>query len=688
MYRVIFYCPDTNLKYDGRTPDRIGLGGGKTAFIRMAKALRDLDNEVIVYGNSDPGNYDGVEYRNFTSLKHAECDILVVMTTSKLDLTDWDPETVVSRLSILWVQGIAPIRGLDHTHFDYVYAVSGYLHNVVRHEWGIPSSKIVTTSNAFSEENAQAAQQNSPARDKYGIVFASHPSKGLSRVIEIVNALREYDSRFYLDIYGGNRLWDAESQDDDLPDSDHIRFRGLVGQWELYHRLRSYNFMIAMSGVPDACSLTLIEAKKAGVLVLASAVGSNAEIIQHEYDGFILEDDYLSPECKDQCVKLILRLVNDDTYAEKIRSKAMSCSLSWHAIAKEWLAHWDAVLQTDNRPWAMKRRPKVSVVMSVYNGEPYLKEAVDSILGQTLWDFEFIIVNDGSTDGAGELLRSYDDPRIVVIDQSNQGTWAALNKGIQYARGEYIARMDADDISHPRRLQNQVEFLDNNRDVGLVGTSGYKIDAYGRVQELYRVPTTDTDIKCELPHGHPYLGASMMCRRATLDRIGSFRNCNAEDFDLWLRISERFPMMNLEEPLYKFRRTGNTRTALHEAEIIQSVITCRHEALKRYLQGQDSEGYPRLRHTPVLGMPILDLRRKELGPYSKTLHAWGDAFLWKDNRTAQALYARAVLSNPFIPRRWAALLKSWIIQHDRGYRLARKVKETLADKGLVTKSVE
>lgn len=688
MYRVIFYCPDTNLKYDGRTPDRIGLGGGKTAFIRMAKALRDLGNEVIVYGNSDPGNYDGVEYRNFTSLKHAECDILVVMTTSKLDLTDWDPETVVSRLSILWVQGIAPIRGLDHTHFDYVYAVSGYLHNVMLHEWGIPSAKIVTTSNAFSEENAQAAQQNSPARDKYGIVFASHPSKGLSRVIEIVNALREHDSRFYLDIYGGKRLWDAESRDEDLLESAHIRFRGLVGQRELCCRLRGYNFMIAMSGVPDACSLTLIEAKKAGVLVLASAVGSNAEIIQHEYDGFILEDDYLSPECKDQCVKLILRLVNDDTYAEKIRSRAMAYSISWHTIAKEWSAHWDAVLQTDNQPWVMKRCPKVSVVMSVYNGDSYLNEAIDSILGQTLWDFEFIIVNDGSTDGTGELLRFYDDPRIVVIDQSNHGLWMALNKGIQYARGEYIARMDADDISHPRRLQYQVEFLEKNRNVALVGASFHKIHADGRTHFLWSQPTSDGDIKSELPYGNRFNHSSVVFRRAVLDRVGLYRKHEAEDYDLWLRISERYAVANLRQPSIKLRRTGTTRTALYEDEIIQSVIRCRREALKRYLQGQDSEGYPRLRHSPVLGVPLLDLNWEELGPYSQTLHSWGDAFLWKDNRTAQALYARAVLLNPFTPRHWAALLKTWIIQHDQVYRLARKVKETLADKGLVTKSAE
>jgi len=155
-----------------------------------------------------------------------------------------------------------------------------------------------------------------------------------------------------------------------------------------------------------------------------------------------------------------------------------------------------------------------------------------------------------------------------------------------------------------------------------------------------------------------------------------------------LRISERFSIANLEEPLYSFRRTGNTRTVLNEDEFYMSVAICRREALKRYLDGQDSTGYPSLDHTPIVGIPILDLGWKELGPYSHTLHAWGNTIVWKDNRAAAALHVKAVVLNPFNPRFWAAFLKSWIIQHHRIYQVAYRVKALLSYNNPLRKIVD
>jgi len=116
-------------------------------------------------------------------------------------------------------------------------------------------------------------------------------------------------------------------------------------------------------------------------------------------------------------------------------------------------------------------RPKISVIMSVYNGEKYLREAIESILNQTFRDFEFIIINDGSTDKTSEILSSYNDPRIVIINNKrNIGLTKSLNKGLKMVKGEYIARQDADDVSLPERLERMVNFLDMNRDVGLLGS--------------------------------------------------------------------------------------------------------------------------------------------------------------------------------------------------------------------------
>ncbi len=130
----------------------------------------------------------------------------------------------------------------------------------------------------------------------------------------------------------------------------------------------------------------------------------------------------------------------------------------------------------------MSENPKVSVIMSVYNGDKYLREAIESILNQTFTDFEFIIVNDGSTDNSLEIIESYDDERIKTINnKKNIGLTKSLNKALKFAKGKYIARQDADDVSLPNRFEKQVEYLDSHPEVALVGTSVYLIDENGKI---------------------------------------------------------------------------------------------------------------------------------------------------------------------------------------------------------------
>ena len=159
--------------------------------------------------------------------------------------------------------------------------------------------------------------------------------------------------------------------------------------------------------------------------------------------------------------------------------------------------------------------PRVSVVMSVYNGTRYLSEAMNSILGQTLSDFEFIIINDGSTDSTRDIIVSHDDPRIRLIDnESNQGLPISLNKGIHTARGAYIARQDADDISLLERLEKQSVFLDEHGSVSVLGCWWTYLDIDGDTFSSGKIPNNDRIIQENLirrnvkfPHG------SLMFRR-------------------------------------------------------------------------------------------------------------------------------------------------------------------------------
>ena len=200
--------------------------------------------------------------------------------------------------------------------------------------------------------------------------------------------------------------------------------------------------------------------------------------------------------------------------------------------------------------------PKVSVVMSVYNGDKHLREAVESILHQTFRGFEFIIVDDGSTDRTWEILASYEDPRIALVrNEENIGLTKSLNRGLEMARGEYVARQDADDISLPERLEKQVEFLENNAEVGLLSCCFIEIDDEGRSVSIQRLPAEDTDLQERLLISNCFCHGAAMFRRECLESVGAYRQEFefAQDYDLWLRISERYKVANLEEALYEWR---------------------------------------------------------------------------------------------------------------------------------------
>jgi len=204
--------------------------------------------------------------------------------------------------------------------------------------------------------------------------------------------------------------------------------------------------------------------------------------------------------------------------------------------------------------------PGISVVMSVYNGERFLRQAVDSIFNQTFSDFEFIVVDDGSTDGTAEILSSYAraDSRLCVVTQENRGLVKSLNRAIGMARGEYIARMDADDISMPERLAIQVRWLDAHPQIAVLGTRYDEIDESGRVIRRGNRYAGSTLVERALLQGNSsvFCHGSVMFRRTCFEHIGGYREQfknAAEDYDLWLRMAERYELDNIVETLYQHR---------------------------------------------------------------------------------------------------------------------------------------
>lgn len=204
--------------------------------------------------------------------------------------------------------------------------------------------------------------------------------------------------------------------------------------------------------------------------------------------------------------------------------------------------------------------PEISVLMSVYNGRPFLDAAVSSILSQDFGDFEYIIIDDGSTDGSADDLEHWRqrDARIRLLHQENLGLPTALNRGLREARGALIARMDADDVSLPQRFRLQRDFLQAHPDVGVLGTGIVRIDEEEReTPEHWPLPSSPgltlwrTLFDCSLSH------PTVMARRNILEQADGYDETfpRAQDYELWMRLALVTKMQSLPQPLVRRRIT-------------------------------------------------------------------------------------------------------------------------------------
>jgi glycosyltransferase involved in cell wall biosynthesis len=212
----------------------------------------------------------------------------------------------------------------------------------------------------------------------------------------------------------------------------------------------------------------------------------------------------------------------------------------------------------------------ISVLMPAYNAERYVVEAVESILAQTYTDFEFLIVDDGSTDGTRAILEEYAtrDARIRLISRENRGLVATLNEMIALARCELLARMDADDVALPGRFERQVAFLEAHPDVACVGGAQFNIDDRGYLlHECFALAEEHDKIQEMIfsgicPISHP----CVMMRKTAVLAVGGYRPEmeRAEDVDLWLRLGERSRLANIPDFVLKYRNHEQSATGRHQ----------------------------------------------------------------------------------------------------------------------------
>ena len=218
---------------------------------------------------------------------------------------------------------------------------------------------------------------------------------------------------------------------------------------------------------------------------------------------------------------------------------------------------------------------KVSVVIPVHNGEKYLAQAIESVLTQTYQDLELLVVDDGSTDGSAEIARAFavKDRRVRLISQPNGGVVAAGNRGLKEARYEWVARLDADDVFLPEKIERQVSFIRQNPDVKIVGTLAWFISAEGGRLGLVGTegPFSREEFHRILQDDDPvfFVHSSTLMHRSTVLSIGGYREqfVLAEDVDLWIRMAGAgHLMLKVDEPLLLYRLHGASLTMTRNAE--------------------------------------------------------------------------------------------------------------------------
>ncbi len=291
----------------------------------------------------------------------------------------------------------------------------------------------------------------------------------------------------------------------------------------------------------------------------------------------------------------------------------------------------------------MTNSPKISVVMSAYNSEGYLRDTIESVLNQTFKDFEFIIINDASTDGSLDIIKSYEDERIRLINRErNRGLQKNLFDGVNLSKGEYIARMDADDICLPNRFEEQVKFMDEHLEIGLCG-SWYKTFGWGK-SVVDKVPTNPDDLHANMLFYTSIAHPTVMFRKSLFEKFNlnydtSIRYC--EDYELWSRCLKHFPITNIPKVLLRYRIHPDSAFQAHKQETWDIAYLVRYKMLKK-LGIEQTNKEKRLHNflKPAQNEPIILFLEREEKWLMKILRANKKNQIYKTNSLNKVIYER------------------------------------------------
>lgn len=341
-FRIAFYAPDRHIEYDGRTPNRVGVGGGIMARIRLAQELARQGHEVTMIANCPRrSRMNEVLYVPLDQADRIEADVAVPVTSGgDLDLSSFLRLAVDARLVVAWVHGPYPVKGLEELAPDFVYVPSNFILGVVKENWGVePDKSFVTYNGATARRSRFPRVFKIQDRHPFRTLYASHPSKGLEAAIGVHRMLREMDPSYELHVYGSRELW---GQQDTGPEQsgEGVVYHGMVPQPVVLEALWGANVSLHLQSRDEGLPLIGLESMRAGCLVIASRVGGYTDIIEDGRNGFIVEGNHRKEETWRRAADLIHYLVKHPRFADFVRSQAQSIVWDWPTMARTWAGHW------------------------------------------------------------------------------------------------------------------------------------------------------------------------------------------------------------------------------------------------------------------------------------------------------------------------------------------------------------
>jgi glycosyltransferase involved in cell wall biosynthesis len=333
--RIVFYCPDRHMQYDGRILGETGVGGGVSSRIRLAEAMAKRGHAVEIVCNCEgPIKFHGVQYSPLSRVSSLTGDAVIANTSGdKLDISSVRGLEVDAALRILWISGVIKPKGIGDFAPNLICAKSRFLSTVVRSEWGLLRVPIVVIYNGYVQEFFER-DPIMTMRDPYRLAYASHPDKGLTTALAVLERLRASDERFHLLVAGSKRLWGQEEVA--RHPVDGVEYLGLLRQRDVASVLVTSSFSICLQSIREGFGQTLLESMRAGCCVVASDVGAYSELVEHGVNGILIDGPHESERVVAQACEWVTKLSQDMGRLESMRSAASSLPFCWDSIAGEW----------------------------------------------------------------------------------------------------------------------------------------------------------------------------------------------------------------------------------------------------------------------------------------------------------------------------------------------------------------